>query len=196
MDFAASFTVGQRWELQADYWTLSTPASCANTTAAEDPTHRVPCLIPAGMVRTGTGLWHRPRSDPCRAEYKSPRMSDSWQSFSSQTIEFGGRPDLEFELALEEVMPDLEEVMPDLEEVMPDLEEVPVMTLVDFEQLTLGSHMHPVIGEPVVGEEAPLDWVDNLPWADGSVTSDDSIWSGVSESGDEESEDSVGSGDA
>jgi hypothetical protein len=168
MDFAASFTVGQRWELQADYWTLSIPASCANTTAAEDPTHRVPCLIPAGVVRTGTGLWHRPRSDPCRAEYKSPRMSDSWQSFSSQTIEFEGMPDLEFELALEEVMPDLEEVMP-------DLEEVPVMTLVDFEQ-SLGSHMH--------------------PWADGSVTSDDSIWSGVSESGDEESEDSVGSGDA
>ena len=161
MDFAASFTVGQRWELQADYWTLSTPASCANTTAAEDPTHRVPCLIPAGMVRTGTGLWHRPRSDACRAEYKSPRMSDTSQSFSSQTIEFGGRLDLEFELALEEVMP--------------DLEEVPVMTLVDFEQ-SLGSHMH--------------------PWADGSVTSDDSIWSGVSESGDEESEDSVGSGDA
>ena len=157
MDFAASFTVGQRWELQADYCTLSTRASCANTTAAEDPTHRLPDLIP-----------HRPRSDPCRAEYKSPRMSDSWQSFSSQAIEFGGRPDLEFELALEEVMPDLEEVMP-------DLEEVPVMTLVDFEQ-SLGSHMH--------------------PWADGSVTSDDSIWSGVSESGDEESEDSVGSGDA
>ena len=45
---------------------------------------------------------------------------------------FEGMPDLEFELALEEVMPDLEEVMPDLEEVMPDLEEVPVMTLVDF----------------------------------------------------------------
>ena len=186
MDFAASFTVGQRWELQADYCTLSTRASCANTTAAEDPTHRLPDLIP-----------HRPRSDPCRAEYKSPRMSDSWQSFSSQAIEFGGRPDLEFELALEEVMPDLEEVMPDLGEVVPDLEEVPVMTLVDFQQLTLGSHMHPVIGEPVVGEEAPLDWVHNLPWADGSDTSDDdSIWSEVSESGDEEGEDSVGSGDA
>ena len=173
MDFAASFTVGQRWELQADYCTLSTRASCANTTAAEDPTHRLPDLIP-----------HRPRSDPCRAEYKSPRMSDSWQSFSSQAIEFGGRPDLEFELALEEVMP--------------DLEEVPVMTLVDFggSASPLGSHMHPVIGELVVGEEVPLVWVDNLAWADVSGTSDDSIWSGVSESGDEESEDSVGSGNA
>jgi hypothetical protein len=122
-------------------------------------------------------------------------MSDNWQSFCSQPIDsdgctaFEGMPDLEFELALEEVMQDLEEVMP-------DLEEVPVMTLVDFEQLTLGSYVHPVIGEPVVGEEAPLDWVDDLAWADGSGTSDDSIWSGVSESGDEESEDSVGSGDA
>ena len=74
------------------------------------------------------------------------------------------------------------------------------MTLVDFvgSASPLGSHMHPVIGELVVCEEAPLaiDWVGNLAWADGSDTSDDNIWSGVSESGDEESKDSVGSGDA
>jgi len=67
------------------------------------------------------------------------------------------------------------------------------MSLVEFggSASPLGSQMHPVIGE-----EAPLDWVGNLVWSDGSDTSDDSIWSGVSESGDEESEDSVGSGDA
>ena len=179
----------QRHDLHSDYWAVATPASCANTTAAEDPTHRVPCIISAGMVRTGTGLRHRPRSDGFRAEYKPPRMSDNWQSFCSQPIDsdgctaFEGMPDLEFELALEKVMP--------------NLEEVPVMTLVDFggSASPLGSHMHPVIGEPVVGEEAPLDWVDNLAWADGSGTSDNSIWFGVSESVDEESEDSVGSGD-
>jgi hypothetical protein len=93
--------VGRRHELQSDYWAVSTPASFANTTAAEDPTHR-------------------PRPCACGSQCKSH-----------------GR-------------------------LVPELEELP----------------------------------NSIEMPDSSDDSDDSVWSALYDSGDEEGEDSVGSGDA
>ena len=180
MDFQASFAVGQRSEFQVDYWNVCTPAAFANTTSAEDPTHHVPSIISAGMARTGTRL------------YQSPRMSDSWQSFSGHMELHLVRSNNWQSLRWEPIVshgcrsswrPVCEGCAGHVPIVCPSGYCMACCKMEACDSCSVFEGVPELAEMPNVEE-----MLEEIP--DSSDDSDDSIWPAVSDSGDEESEDS------